>query len=517
MLMTSSEYRESLRACKPRVFINGRAVESVPDEPLLEPGINAVGVTYDFAHLPEYLPVMTARQGTSGKVVNRMVHINENSTDLLCKLEAVRLVCKVSGCAMRYLTHDALNGIYQATRRTDDAHNTDYSQRFLNYLHEVQDRDLTLAVAMTDAKGDRSRRPGQQSNPDVYVHIKERRPGGIVIRGTKAIVTGAPYVHEFLVMPCRTHTKEDADFAVCCAVPVDAPGVTIIARPAGRPGESAAKFSAKYGQSTGVVVFDDVFVPYEKVFLAGEYEEGGFLTTSYATHHRHSCIGARAGFGDLLIGAGALMVEANGLDPDRHGHIREQMVDLITITESFFACGVAASVYCTEDPAGSVMPDTVFSNIGKLLLATKIYDMQRIAHYVSGGLIVALPGPDEDHNPETRASLTAVLGGRPDIPMEQRMEVARLIEDLTVSGQSGWYSVISLHGGGSPEAMKREIWRNYPVLEKAELVQNLLDRGVLSGGESASRQPGRCCATGCQVPKPPDALPEPKANAEPPE
>jgi 4-hydroxybutyryl-CoA dehydratase/vinylacetyl-CoA-Delta-isomerase len=370
---------------------------------------------------------------------------------------------------------------------------------------------------MTDAKGDRSRRPGQQSNPDVYVHIKERRPGGIVIRGTKAIVTGAPYVHEFLVMPCRTHTKEDTDFAVCCAVPVDAPGVTIIARPAGRPGESSAKFSAKYGQSTGVVVFDDVFVPYEKVFLAGEYEEGGFLTTSYATHHRHSCIGARAGFGDLLIGAGALMVEANGLDPDRHGHIREQMVDLITITESFFACGVAASVYCTEDPAGSVMPDTVFSNIGKLLLATKIYDMQRIAHYVSGGLIVALPGPDEDHNPETRASLTAVLGGRPDIPVEQRMEVARLIEDLTVSGQSGWYSVISLHGGGSPEAMKREIWRNYPVLEKAELVQNLLDRGVLTGGQSASRQPGRCCATGCQVPKPPDALPEPKAIPEAPE
>ncbi|MGD9651867.1 MAG: 4-hydroxyphenylacetate 3-hydroxylase family protein [Candidatus Dadabacteria bacterium] len=510
MLMTASDYRESLRAYKPRVFINGSAVESVPDEPLLAPGINAIGITYDFAHVPEYLPVMTALQGTSGKTVNRMVHINENSTDLLNKLEAVRLVCKVSGCAMRYLTHDALNGIFQATRRTDDVHNTDYSQRFLNYLHYVQERDLTLAVAMTDAKGDRSKRPGQQPNPDVYVHIKERRPDGIVIRGTKAIVTGAPYVHEFLVMPCRTHTKEDADFAVCCAVPVDAPGVTIVARPAGRPGEAAAKFSAKYGQSTGVVVFEDVFVPHERVFLAGEYEEGGFLTTSYATHHRHSCIGARAGFGDLLIGAGAIMVEANGLDPDRHGHIREQMVDLITITESFFACGVAASVYCTEDPAGSVMPDTVFSNIGKLLLATKIYDMQRIAHYVSGGLIVALPGPDEDHNPETRASLTAVLGGRSDIPMEQRMEAARLIEDLTVSGQSGWYSVISLHGGGSPEAMKREIWRNYPVLEKAELVQNLLDRGVLTGGQSASKQPGRCCATGCQVPKPPGPMPEPK-------
>ena len=196
---------------------------------------------------------MTARQGTSGKTVNRMLHINETSQDLLFKLEAVRLVCKISGCAQRYLTHDALNGIYQATTLTDDRHGTDYSQRFLAYLHDVQDRDLTLGIAMTDAKGDRSKRPGQQANPDVYVHISERRPDGIVIRGTKAIVTGAPYMHEFLVMPCRTHAPEDSDFAVCCAVPIDAPGVTIIARPAGRPGEAAAKFSAKYGQSVGVV------------------------------------------------------------------------------------------------------------------------------------------------------------------------------------------------------------------------------------------------------------------------
>ncbi|MCC8978254.1 4-hydroxyphenylacetate 3-hydroxylase family protein [Bradyrhizobium acaciae] len=502
MLMTAADYRESLRRYKPRVFVNGEAVASVADEPLLAPGVAGVGVTYDFAHRAEHAPIMTARQATSGKTVNRMLHINESSQDLLYKLEAVRLVCRTSGCAQRYLSHDALNGLYQATKLTDDRHGTDYSQRFLNYLHEVQDQDLTLGIAMTDAKGDRSKRPGLQSNPDVYVHIKERRADGIVIRGTKAIVTGAPYMHEFLVMPCRTHVPDDKDFAVCCAVPIDAPGVTIVARPAGRPGDAAAKFSAKYGQSVGVVIFDDVFVPHDRVFLAGETEEGGFLTTSYATHHRHSCIGARAGFGDLLIGAGALMIEANGLDAEKHAHIREAMVELITITESFYACGVASSVYCTRDPAGSVMPDAVFSNIGKLLLATKIYDMHRVAHYVSGGLIVALPGPDEDHNPETRASLAAVMGGRPDIPAEQRAEVARLIEDLTVSHEAGWYSVISLHGGGSPEAMKREIWRNYPVMEKAELVENLLGRGLVDEGQRVSKQPGRCCATGCEVPTP---------------
>ncbi len=500
MLMTAQQYRESLRRARPRVFVDGQAVESVADEPLLAPGIAAVGVTYDAAHDPAHRAVMTARQAVTGRTVNRMVHVDETGDDLLAKLEAVRLVCRTSGCAQRYLTHDALAAILQATTAADAAHGTESRARFLAYLDRVQEQDLTLGVAMTDAKGDRSRRAGQQANPDVYVHVTERRPGGIVIRGTKAIVTGAPYMHEFLVMPCRTHTAADAAFAVCCAVPVDAPGVTIVARRAGRPGEAGASFSARYGHSTGVVLFDDVLVPWDRVFLAGEHEEAGFLTTSYATHHRHSCIGARAGFGDLLIGAGALMIEANGLDADRHGHIREAMVELITITEGFYACGIAASVQCSADPAGVAMPNAVFSNIGKLLLATRIYDMHRLAHTVSGGLIVALPGPEEDHNPATAASLAAVLRGRDDIPAAERLQVARLIEDLTVSGQGGWYSVISLHGGGSPEAMKREIWRNYDVAGKAETVARLLDRGLLDDGRRVSKQPGRCCASGCETP-----------------
>ncbi|MBI5113668.1 MAG: 4-hydroxyphenylacetate 3-hydroxylase [Rhodovulum sp.] len=500
MLMTAADYRESLRAYRPRVFLDGHAVDSVADEPRFAPGLAAVGVTYDHAHAEAHRALMTARQATSGQIVNRMLHVDETADHLLAKLEAVRLVCRAAGCAQRYLAHDALSALMQATRRTDATHGTDYAARFLAWLHDVQERDLAIGIAMTDAKGDRSRRPGAQANRDVYVHISERRPDGLVLRGTKAIVTGAPYMHELLIMPCRTHTAEDADFAVCCAVPVDADGVTIVARPAGRPGEPAATFTGRYGQSTGVVILDDVFVPHDRVFLAGETVEGGFLTTAYATHHRHSCIGARAGFGDLLIGAGALMIEANGLDPDRHGHIRDAMVELITITESVYACGIAASVQCRMD-AGVAMPDPVYANIGKLMLATRIYDMHRLAHLVSGGLVVALPGPDEDHNPATAAALDAVLGGRADIPVAERRAVARLIEDLTVSHQAGWYSVISLHGGGSPEAMKREIFRTYPIGEKTAVVAALIDRGVVDDGRRVSRQPGRCCTTGCTEPE----------------
>lgn len=499
MLMSPDEYRESLRALSPKVFISGESIDSVADEPLLAPGVNGIALTYELALHEQHAAVMTATEQENGLLVNRFTHINRTSQDLLDKLEATRLACQYAGCAQRYLQQDALNAVYEATYRIEAEGKDDRHQRFLAYLKDVQERDLTLAAAMTDTKGDRSKRPGAQTNRDTYVHIKERRADGIVIRGAKAIVTGAPYVHEYLVMPCRAMRGEESDFAVSCAVPVDAEGVTVIARPAGRPGQPGAKFSAVFAQSVGVVHFEDVFVPWEKVFVAGEVEAAKHLTHSFASHHRHSCIGARAGFGDLLIGAGALMLEANGLSYDGAPHLADRMTELIRIVEGFYACGVASCVYGDEDESGTARPHQVFANIGKLLLANQIYDMHKIAHEVSGGLVVALPEPDEDHNPATAGSLGDLLTGRDDIPYQQRADVARMIEDLTASSTGGWYSVISLHGGGSPAAMEMEILRNYPVPSKQNLVQRLLDRGVLAATDDTSpdSDPGRCCASGC--------------------
>jgi 4-hydroxybutyryl-CoA dehydratase/vinylacetyl-CoA-Delta-isomerase len=229
---------------------------------------------------------MTAVQHTSGKRVNRLTHINMSSGDLLNKLEAVRLVCQETGCAQRYLTHDALNAIGQVSARIDDARaraNTPALPRL----------PAPRAGPGPDAGRRDDRCQGRPQPPPARAGQRRQlraRGGaqcrGIVISGTKAIVTGAPYMHELLVMPCRNMGKEDADFAVCCAVPVDAPGITIVARPAGRPGEKvehgAALFSRKYGQSTGVVMFDRVFVPWDSVFYAGEWEHTGHLTYSYA-------------------------------------------------------------------------------------------------------------------------------------------------------------------------------------------------------------------------------------------
>ena len=504
MLMSGADYRESLRRYSPRVFVEGREVPSVADEPRLAPGVNALALTYDYALREDLAPLMRSGE------VNRMLCVPRSTDDLLNKLEAVRLICQQTGCAQRYLVGDAFAALLSVTREMG----SEYAARFAAYMRSVYDEDLAVGIAMTDGKGDRSLRPHAQPNPDAYLRIGERRHDGIVLRGAKAIITGAPYMHHLLVMPCRNMTERDRDYAVCCAVPIDAPGLTVVARPAGRPGEPAAKFSARYGQSTGVAVFEDVFVPWERVFLAGEWEHSTQLTYAYATHHRHTCIAARAGFGDLLIGAGALMTEANGIDLDAAPNLREAMIELIKIVEGFYACGVAASVYGGRDAAGVAVPDAVFANIGKLLLATQIYDMHRLAHHVSGGLVVALPGPEEDHNPATAGRLSELLAGRSDIPYDKRIEVARLVEDLTASSQGGWYSVISLHGGGSPEAMNMEIWRQYPVGNKVDLVERLLERGALAHADplvdqirsiTRNRQPGRCCVQGCMVP-----LPDPK-------
>lgn len=519
--MDGDGYRESLRRLTPVVYVDGRRVDSVADEPSLAPGINALALTYDYAHDAALAPLMLARQSASGRTVNRMLHVDESAGDLLNKLEAVRIVCQETGCAQRYLAHDALSALAKVTADIDGARGTrEHRSRFDAYRDHVHAHDLSLGIAMTDAKGDRSKRPHEQANPDSYVHVVEESGKGIVISGSKAIVTGAPYMHELLVMPCRNMTREDAAFAVCCAVPVDAPGVTIVSRPAGRPGERLehgdALFSRRYGQATAVVLFDRVAVPWERVFFAGDWEHSGTLTYAYATHHRQTCIGARAGFGDLLIGAGALMCEANGFDPGEVSSLREPMIELIKIVEGFYACGVAASVYALHDAgSGTFMPEPVFANIGKLLLATQIYDMHRLAHEVSGGLVVALPGPGEDHNPATAAQLAEVLRANPEVPYDKRIEVARLVEDLTASYQGGWYSLISLHGGGSPAALKQEIWRNYPVGNKVRLVERLLERGVLADAErpiTRNRQPGRCCDHGCASPGQPIMVPLPPST-----
>lgn len=473
MLKTPEEFVDSLRELSPTVYIRGNKIQSVPDEPLLAPGINAISLTYEYALLPEHIETMTATSHITGKTVNRLLHINTSQDDLLKKLEMTRLLCRETGCAQRYLCHDALNALYENTHNVDLEFGTDYHIKFLNYLEEVQENDLTTCVAMTDAKGDRTKRPHEQHDPDLYLRIVDRNSEGIVVRGIKAIVTGAPYTHEILVLPTRNMTEADRDYAVSFAVPIDASGVEMVSREAGRPGQSGAPLTSRYGQATAQILFDDVLVPWDRVFLAGEWQLAGSLTESFATHHRLSCIGARAGLGDMLIGSTCSIAEANGLDTEKTGHVRDKIADLIKFVESFYACGVTSSVFGAETRAGNFIPDPVYSNIGKLMQGTHIYDMYRVAHDISGGILVASPYPEDMESEPMGERLNRYLQGREDIPADYRISIARLLEDITASYQGGWYSAISISGGGSPEATRLEIVRKYDSAERKALVEKI--------------------------------------------
>lgn len=461
-LMTGIEYVSSLNEYNPDVQVRGKKVTRVADEPLFQPGINAIAVTYELAHHPKHQDIMLAALA-DGTKVNRLNALDYSTNDLLKKLEMVRLICKWTGCGQRYLMHDALGALAEITAMIDADKHTDYFSAFQEYLLHVQKHDLTCATAVTDAKGDRSKRPHEQADPDLYVRVVERNRNGIVVRGAKANITGAPYVHEFIVLPTRAMQKEDGDYAVSFAVPVDAPGIKIIAKPAGRPEDADAPFSSNFGQSTALVIFNDVFVPWDRVFLCGEWEYTGKLAEAFANHHRHSCIGARAGLGDMIIGASALMAEYNGLPHTDVPHIRRNLGELIRITEGFYATGVAASVYGRKTVAGNFVPDAVQSNIGKLMLAEQVYDLFRLAHEISGGIVVTAPTPEDMAIPEAGELIDRYLVGKHGVTAEERIRMARFLEDLTASKEGGFYALISLHGGGSPEAMRMSAVRHYDM------------------------------------------------------
>lgn len=472
-LMTGSEYVLSLKEYNPDVQVKGKKVKSVADEPLFKPGINAIAVTYELAHQKKYQDMMLATL-EDGTKVNRLNALDFSSDDLLKKLEMVRLICKWTGCGQRYLMHDALGALAEITAMVDADKKTDYSSSFKDYLHHVQKHDLTCGTAVTDAKGDRSKRPHEQADSDLYVRVVEKNRKGIIVRGAKANITGAPYVHELIVLPTRAMQKEDTDYAVSFAVPVDAPGLKIIAKPAGRPEDTEAPFSSNFGQSTALVIFNDVFVPWERVFLCGEWEYTGKLAEAFANHHRHSCIGARAGLGDMIIGAAALMSEYNGLPYKEVPHIRRNLSELIRIVEGFYATGVAASVYGHKTIAGNFVPDSVLSNIGKLMLAEQVYDLFRIAHEIGGGIVATAPTPEDIALPDAGEFIDQYLVGKHGISARERIHMARFIEDLTASKEGGFYALISIHGGGSPEAMRMSAVRNYDIESKKKHILNKL-------------------------------------------
>jgi len=367
---------------------------------------------------------------------------------------------------------DALNALSIVTYEIDKKRKTNY-RNFTNYLEYFQKNDIAATCAMTDVKGDRSLRPSEQADPDLYLRVVEKTEDGIVVRGAKCHTTAAVPSNEIIVMPTRGSREQDEDYAVAFTVPVDVKGLKFVARSTvpQEKREIDAPFRSRWGVTEAVTIFDDVFVPWNRVLMCGEWEFAGQAAELFAVYHRHSYCGCKPGVSDVLMGIAALLAEYNNIEDA--SHIRGKLTDMACTAEEIYACGIAGSVRGKSMGPGTCAPDMTLVNVGKYVAGTHIYDEIGRVHDIAGGFAITCPSEKDYFNPELKPYLEKYLKGRADVPTEDRLRAFKLAEDLTAHGFAGWLMVASCHGGGSPEAQRITIYRGYDYEKRKNIAKCL--------------------------------------------
>ncbi len=472
-MRTKQEYIDSLKALNTVVYAFGEKLENIVEHPLIKPHVNAAAMTYELAHDPEFEDLVTATSHLTGKKISRFTHIHQSADDLVKKVKMLRAISQRTGsCYQRCVGFDGINALYATTYDIDQKHGTRYHERMKDYVKHLQETDNMVCGAMTDPKGDRGLSPGKQGDPDLYVRIVEQNDQGIVIRGAKAHQTGVVNSHEILIMPTIALTEEDQDYAVACALPVDAPGVIHIF---GRQSNDTRKFdqmdqgNACFGVVGGeaLTVLNDVFVPWEKVFMCGEYDFAGILVERFACYHRQNYGGCKGGVSDIIVGATAAIADMNGVA--RASHIRDKIVEMLHLTETVYCCSIACSSQGRPTPSGAYFVDPLLANVGKLNITRFIYEICRLSHDIAGGLLATLPSEKDLQHPEIGPYVEKYFKGKADVPTEERYRIVRLLENMT----GGTALVESMHGAGSPQAQRVMILRQGNLPHKVALARKL--------------------------------------------
>ncbi|MEA4896344.1 MAG: 4-hydroxyphenylacetate 3-hydroxylase family protein [Oscillospiraceae bacterium] len=474
-LMTGEQYTESIRKMNMKVYMFGKRVEDPVDDPILRPSLNSVRMTYDLAQLPEYQELMTAVSPYTGKRINRFTHIHQSTEDLKNKVKMQRLLGqKTAACFQRCVGMDAFNAEFSTTFEVDKKYHTDYHENFKRFMMYCQDNDLTVDGAMTDPKGDRSKAPHEQADPDMFLHVVERRADGIVVRGAKAHQTGILNSHEVIVMPTIAMGPEDKDYAVSFAVPVDTKGIFMVI---GRQSCDTRKAeggemdvgNSEFGGVEALVVFDDVFVPSDRIFMNGEHEFAGMLVERFAGYHRQSYGGCKVGVGDVLIGAAAVAAEFNGAD--KASHIKDKIIEMTHLNETLYCCGIACSSEGHPTESGNYMIDLLLANVCKQNVTRFPYEIARLAEDIAGGLMVTAPSEKDLRDEKVGPYVAKYFKGINAVSTENRLRILRLIENLTLGTAAVGYRTESMHGAGSPQAQRIMIARQSNLAHKKELAK----------------------------------------------
>lgn len=477
-MMTRDEYIESLKKLNLNVYMFGEKITSPVDNPVIRPSLNSVAKTYELAADPKYSELMTAVSNLTGEKINRFTHIHQSTDDLIKKVKMQRLMGQMTAsCFQRCVGLDAANAIYSTTYEIDKAKGTNYFERFKKFWTRVQTEDLVVDGAMTDPKGDRSLAPSAQKDPDLFLHVVQRREDGIVVRGAKFHQTGIINSHEVIVMPTMSMKEADKDYAVAFAVPTDTKGITLIY---GRQSCDTRKLeegadidlgNKNFGGHEAMTIFDDVFVPNDRIFMDGEYEFSGMMVERFAGYHRQSYGGCKVGVGDVLIGAAALAADYNGAN--KASHIKDKLIEMVHLNETLYSSGIACSCEGEKTMSGNYLINLLLANVCKQNVTRFPYEITRLAEDIAGGMMVTLPSEKDYKNPVTRAYIEKYYRGSDICSTEDRMRIMRLIENMTLGAAAVGYRTESMHGAGSPQAQRVMIARQGNIEAKKELAKNI--------------------------------------------
>jgi aromatic ring hydroxylase len=338
-------------------------------------------------------------------------------------------------------------------------------------------------------------RPSKQPNPDAYVRIVEERDDGIVVSGMKMSITAVAYVEEFLVIPTRALMEDDQDYAVAFAIPADAEGVRLITRPVWlreKDDPDAAPF-CKYGVSDSTIIFDNVFVPKERVFMCKEWKYGRRLAMLFADSHRHSYSGCKPAVSDILCGVTLLAAEANNIL--KASHVREKLTEFGSATELAYAAGVAAAIYGEKTSSGVFFPNSIYANVGRRLTGETIYHEYNLLTEIAGGIAITLPFHEDFKKGDNVEHLKKFIVRNPNLSPEESLKIWKLVENVGASAMGDWYKVAGVHGGGSPIMETIALNAEYDYADKKKLARYLagldeeLDDSRILSQEPASLDP----------------------------
>jgi len=472
-IISGEDYIHSLRGRRLNIYLMGQRVDEPVDHPMITPSINAMAKTYDLAiERPELATVVSP---FTGERVNRFLHVCMSADEVVQQNRMQRRLGQLTGtCFQRCVGMDALNALYSVTYEIDAKHGTTYHARLKSFINEMQMHNYVIGGAMTDMKGDRSKSPSQQVDPDMYVHVSKRTKEGVYIRGAKAHQTGAINSHWLVVMPTLRLQPEEGDYAIVGALPVDADGIIYVV---GRQscdtrcleGEIEAGNAAFSGQEA-LVIFEDTFIPNEYIFMDGETEFSAMLVERFTAYHRRSYV-CKSGVGDVLIGAAATAAEYNGVA--QAAHIRDKLVEMTHLNETIYATGIASSFQSQSSQSGAFLCDGLLANVCKQTVTRNTYEMSRLAQDLAGGLLVTLPSEADYRNQEVGPRLEKYLKGVNEVPTENRLRILRLIENLTLGRNAVGYLTESLHGAGSPQSQRIQIQRQMDLEFKQNLAKKL--------------------------------------------